>query len=126
MSKILAIFTDNYGDHLDVQGFKIMTEKEVSKFEELALSINWEFSYQLIDGSLFYLGGDDLLSRFEFKEISKLEYDTLSKIFDGKFGVFIDHEFLESIVNGDSDESLNYGEYEDYDSNDSYDEDDEF
>ena len=114
MSRFLVTFTDNYGDQLDIHGFKVMTEKEVSKFEELALSINWEFSYPLIDGSLVYLNGDDLLSRFEFKEISKSEYDLLSKMFDGKFGTFVDDEFLESIANDESDEPKGYSDYDDF------------
>lgn len=124
MARFLVTFNDNYSDELDVHGFKIMTEKEVSNFEELALSINWEFSYQLIDGSLRYLNGDDLLSRFEFKEISKSEYDTLSKLFEGKFGTFIDEEFLESIADGESDEPIGYSDYDEFDSEDEYDDDD--
>lgn len=114
MSRFLVTFTDNYNDQLEVNGFKTMTEKEVSKFEELALSITWEFSYQLIDGSLIYLNGDDFLSRFDFKEISKSEYDTLSKLFDGKFGTFIDEESLELIASEESDEPKGYSEYDDF------------
>lgn len=114
MPKFLVTFTDSYGEQLEVNGFRIMTEKEVSKFEELALSITWEFSYQLLDGSLIFLNGDDLLSRFDFKEISKSEYDTLNKLFDGKFGTFIDEEFLENIGTEESDEPKGYSEYDDY------------
>ena len=98
MARYIAIFTDNHREEFDVHGFKIMTQSEITKFEELALSITWEFSYSANDESLHYYNGEDFLSRIEFKEISKTEYESLDKIFGGEFGTFITEEYLESIL----------------------------
>lgn len=98
MGKYVAIFTDNHREEFDVNGFKIMTDKEINKFEELALSISWEFSYYANSEALTYYNGEDFLSRIEFKEISKADYDLLDKTFGGEFGTFITEEYLESII----------------------------
>jgi hypothetical protein len=90
-----------------------MTEKEVSKFEELALSITWDFSYYANSESLNYSNGDDFLSRIEFKEISSAEYDTLEKVFGGEFGTFICEEYLQTILNGDNNEAEDEDDYDD-------------
>ena len=119
MAKYLVIFQDNHGEEFDLHGFKIMTEKEVSKFEELALSITWDFSYYANSESLSYSNGDDFLSRIEFKEISSGEYDTLEKVFGGEFGTFICEEYLQTILNGDNNEAEDEDE-DDYD-DDGYD-----
>lgn len=112
MAKYLAIFQDNHGEEFDVHGFKIMTEKEVSKFEELALSINWDFSYYANSESLNYSNGDDFLSRIEFKEISSSEYDVLEKVFGGEFGTFIGEEYLQTILDGDDNEADDEDDYD--------------
>jgi hypothetical protein len=114
MAKFLAIFTDNHNEEFDVHGFKIMTDKEVSKFEELASSITWEFSYYANEEELTYLNGDDLLSRIEFKEISKDEYNALEKIFDGQFGTFIGEEYLRNILDDENDNDEDEDDYDDY------------
>lgn len=122
MAKYLAIFQDNHGEEFDVHGFKIMTEKEVNKFEELALSITWDFSFYANSESLNYSNGDDFLSRIEFKEISTDEYETLEKVFGGEFGTFISEEYLKTVLEGDDTEMEdeddydedNYDDIEDY------------
>jgi hypothetical protein len=101
MSRYLAIFTDNHGEEFDVHGFKIMTEKEVDEFEELANSITWSFEYYANTECLFFSNGEDFLSRIEFKEISKDEYNTLKKVFNGEFGTFIGEEYLKTILDGE-------------------------
>ena len=105
MAKYLAIFQDNHGEEFDVHGFKIMTEKEVSKFEELASSITWDFSFHANSESLNYSNGEDFLSRIEFREISKDDYDSFEKVFDGEFGTFIGEGYLQTILDGETDES---------------------
>ena len=114
MSKYLAIFTDNHGEEFDVHGFKIMTAKEVTRFEDLASSITWDFSYYANSESLNYSNGDDFLSRIEFKEITTDEYQTLEKVFGGEFGTFIGEEYLKNVLDGDSTEF----EDDDYDDED--------
>ena len=104
MARYLAIFTDNPGEEFDVHGFKIMTEKEVNKFEEIASSIVWDFEYHANTEALVYSNGDDFLSRIEFKEITKDEYDVINKVFGGEFGTFISEDYLQTILDGDEDE----------------------
>jgi hypothetical protein len=117
MERYLAIFTDNHGEEFDVHGFKLMTEKEVSRFEDLATSITWDFAYYANNESLNYSNGEDFLSRIDFREISKDEYEALEKIFDGEFGTFVSEEYLKSILDGES---------EDEDEDDSYDDEDTY
>ena len=102
MARYLVIFTDNHGEEFDVHGFKVMTEKEVNEFEELATSITWGFEYYANSECLYYSNGEDFLSRIEFKEITKDEYEMFNKIFGGEFGTFIGEEYLQSILDVES------------------------
>ena len=117
MGKYLAIFTDNHREEFDVHGFKIMTDRDIDKFEELANSITWEFTYNANTEALTYMSGEDFLTRIEYKELSKNEYDMLEKIFGGEFGTFITTEYLESILDDES--GPDYSDEEDW-SNDDY------
>jgi len=114
MARYLAIFQDNHGEEFDVHGFKIMTEKEVNKFEELASSITWDFSFHANSESLNYSNGEDFLSRIEFREITKDDFDAFEKVFDGEFGTFIGEEYLQTILNGEINEIDEDEDYEDY------------
>lgn len=111
----LVIFKDNHNDEFDVNGFKIMTEKEVNNFEDLAVSIAWEFNFNANGESLTYSNGEDFLSRIEFKIITKNEYDTIEKVFGGEFGTFIGEEYLQLVFNGDTDSDYTKNEDEDED-----------
>lgn len=109
MAKYLAIYEDSSSTY-DVCGFMIMTEKERTKYEELAESITWEFNFFTpnLNSDINYSSGEDLLNRISFKEINKEEYATFDKLFDGSFGNFPGENFLSSILNdGDN---QNYGD----------------
>jgi phosphopantetheinyl transferase (holo-ACP synthase) len=106
MARYLAIFRDNHGEEFDVHGFKIMTEKEVNDFEELANSITYPFEYYANSECLSYTNGEDFFSRISFKEISKEEYNTLKKIFNGEFGMFIGEEYLTTILEGEEEQEI--------------------
>ena len=70
MAKYLAIFSDMI-DEVEINGFIIMSDKEVENFEDLASSITWPFTYEFENGSeIEYSDGEDLLSRIEFKELN--------------------------------------------------------
>lgn len=121
MSKYIAIFNDLLGD-IEINGFQIMTQKEMDDFEELAVSIGWDFKYQIgSNDNLRYSSGEDLLSRIDFKEISNETYKVLNNLFDGKFGVFVDEDFLETLVDDsdddfdDDNEDTNYVDYNEED-----------
>lgn len=114
MAKYLATFNDALGE-IEVNGFVIMTDKEVETFEELASSITWPFNYSLSDeDQLEYNCGDDLLSRVDFKEINPDEAKLLKRLFNNEFGTFIDEEALEKII----------GEESESDEDDDFDDDD--
>lgn len=106
MAKILAIFTDSIQEvdlNIDVQGFIIMTNKEMEEYEEVASSITWPFTYKIGDLELEYTNGDDLLTRIDFKEVSNEEAKTFKKLFNDEFGIFISEDELHDII-GDEEE----------------------
>jgi hypothetical protein len=102
MAKFLVTFTDTL-DEIEINGFTVMSDKEVENFEELAASINWPFVYKMGADELEYSSGEDLLSRIEFKEITNEEAKTFKRLFNNEFGVFITESFLEEVI-GDEDE----------------------
>jgi hypothetical protein len=102
MAKYLAIFNDIIDD-VSVNGFSVMTEKEVETFEELANSISWSFIYEVNDElEIDYSDGEELLSKIEFKEITVEESKTLKRLFNSQFGVFIDENFLIKVIGDES------------------------
>ena len=103
MTKFLVTFTDTLDD-IEINGFTVMTEKEVNSFEETAMSITWPFVYAMGQDELEFSSGDDFLSRIDFKEITNEEAKSLKKLFGDSFGVFIDETFLEEVI-GDEDDS---------------------
>ncbi len=111
MAKYLATFSDSIDD-IEITGFITMTDKEMERFEELASSINWDFSYDVknIDSldtsSLLFSSGDDLLTRIDFREISNEEYKILNKVFEDGFGVFIGEDYLEEIISEEDDSTI--------------------
>jgi len=109
MAKYLVIFSDNHNDEFDVNGFRLMTEREVESFEEIANSITFNFDYHANTECLSYANGEDFLSRIEIKLISNEEYQSLKKLFDGQFGIFIGEEYLKTVLDGD-DDSSDYGD----------------
>jgi hypothetical protein len=118
MTKFLVTFTDTLDD-IEINGFTVMTEKEVNSFEETAMSITWPFVYAMGQDELEFSSGDDFLSRIDFKEITNEEVKSLKKLFGDSFGVFIDEAFLEEVI-GYEDES-DFDDDEDDDIDDMYD-----
>ena len=124
MAKYLVTFNDQIND-IEINGFRLMTEKEVESLEVLAASITWSFTYPLANIELEYTSGDDYLDRLEFKEITNEEHKALKKVFNGKFGIFIGEDYLETLI--DDVDSFDEDE-EDFDEDDfdeSFDEDED-
>jgi|ERR1035437_2155858 hypothetical protein len=119
MAKYLATFSDILND-IEIKGFVIMTDKEMERYEELAASINWDFSYHVGEEKIQFESGEDLLTRVDFKEISNEEYKCLKKVFENEFGTFVTEEYLDSILDEDDidGELDNEEDYEDRDFND--------
>lgn len=103
MAKFLAIFNDTIGD-IEINGFVVMSEKDMENYEDLAYSITWPFTYKIGDERLEYSSGEDLLTRIEFKEIGSDEVKALKKTFNNEFGVFVSEEFLETVADGDEED----------------------
>jgi hypothetical protein len=118
MAKFLVTFTDTLDD-IEINGFTVMTEKEVESFEETAMSITWPFIYAMGQDELEFSSGDDFLSRIDFKEITNEDAKLIKKLFGDLFGVFIDEAFLEEVI-GDEDDSDFDGEDEIDDMYDNY------
>ena len=100
MAKYLAKFNTMVNE-IEISGFIVMTEKEVENFEELAISITWDFIFEFGEDDEFQIDfsdGEDLLSRIEFKEISLEEAKTLKRLFNDEFGTFIGEEFLQKVI----------------------------
>jgi len=127
MAKFIAIFNDTISD-VEVNGFSVMTDKEVDEYEELAYSITWPFTYKIGDYELEFSDGEDLLSKIEFKELTFDDSKSLKKVFNNKFGFFIDLDYLETIVDEeddlDSDDEFDDDGYDGYGTN--FYEDDEY
>ena len=113
MAKHLAIYQDTTGNQ-EFYGFRVMTTKEVSSYEELLESISWEINYFTCDEDTYitYYNGEELLNRIEFKEIKNEEYSILNELFENGFGYFPDQAFLESIIDR-SNETEDEDDYED-------------
>lgn len=115
MAKYLVTFNEQTSD-IELNGFIVMTEKEVKNFEKLAESITWYFTYKIGDFEVEFSSGEDLLSRLDFKTLTKEQEITIEKLFNNKFGTFIDEDYLTSII-GDEEEIEEFDE----DSSDDYD-----
>jgi hypothetical protein len=129
MAKFIATFNDTIED-IEINGFTVLTDKEVEEYEDLAYSITWPFTFKMGEYELEFSNGEDLLGRIDFKEISFEDSKSLKKLFNNEFGFFIGFDFLESIVeeeddyDGDDDDEFDEDGYDGYGSN--FYDDDEF
>jgi hypothetical protein len=122
MAKILAIFNDSVSDvdiNVEINGFIIMTNKEMEDYEEVASSITWPFNYQIGDLELEFGSGDDLLTRINFLEISNEEAKSFKRLFNDEFGTFISEDELHNII-GDEDLEDESDDDDIYDDEDDY------
>lgn len=114
MAKFLVTFNDIIDETIDVNGFLIMNSSEVLRFEELANSITWAFTYEFEDGSeLEYSSGEAFLSSITFKELNPEEAKTFKRLFNNEFGFFIRESFLEKIIGGEDDDDDDFDEDDD-------------
>ncbi len=115
MAKNLVTFNDMI-DEIEINGFVIMTDKEVENYEHMATSILWPFVFKIGEDELEYSSGEDLLSRMDFIEISNEEAKTIKRLFNDGFGVFVNEVFLAEII---GDEEFD-DEFDDDDDDDDY------
>lgn len=112
MAKYLAVFTDTI-DEIEINGFVVMTEKEVEAYEQMATSIAWPFVFNVGEDELEYSSGEDLLTRIEFKEISLEESKAVKRLFNSEFGVFINENFLVEVIGEEEDDDEFDDDYDD-------------
>ena len=119
MAKFLVTFNDQI-DEIDLNGFMVMTEKELEAYEEMASSITWGFTFEISNYELEFSSGEDLLSRLDYKELSIDDAKSLKKLFNNEFGIFVGYEFLESQLSEETefDDSEDDEDDEDEDFND--------
>jgi hypothetical protein len=122
MKKFLVTFSDTIVDEdIEVNGFFVMSDKEVLHFEELANSITWPFTHEFENGEeLYYSNGEAFLSAISFKEITDDESKTVSRLFNDEFGFFIGVDFLMSKIDEEQDEGDDDFEEDDEDSDSDY------
>jgi hypothetical protein len=120
MAKFLVLFSDNI-DEIEINGFSVMTDKEIDNYEELARSITWQFYYDMGNDTLEYTNGEELLDRLEYVEVTNEEAKVIKKIFNNNFGVFITESFLSEIIGEEEDDD--YDDTDDEDEYESYDDD---
>ena len=116
MAKIIAIYNDSIQSvdiQVDVNGFVIMTNKEMEDYVELASSITWSFNYEFNEMELEFTNGEDLLSRIDFREISNEEARLFKRLFNDEFGLFITEDELHTII-GDEEDLDEESDDEDY------------
>ena len=116
MAKIIAIYSDSIEDvdiNVDINGFIIMTNKEMEEYIELASSITWPFTYNVGELEISFSSGDDLLSRIDFREISNEEAKIFKRLFNDEFGIFISEDELHTII-GDEEDLDEESDDEDY------------
>ena len=121
MAKYLAKFSDRF-DNTEISGFIVMNGNEVESFEELALSITWDFKYPSDDDEfgLVYSNGEELLSMIEFKEISVDEAKNIKRLFNDEFGTFIGEDFLKKIIGSEDDSDFDDDDDDDDDDDKNY------
>lgn len=119
MAKYVVTYSDIFND-VEINGFRLMTDKEVDLFEKLLESISWEIRYPLSSGEdIIYSNGDALYSQLDFKEVSQEEFKAIKKVFTDGFGIFIDEDFLTTLVDeetdvDDEDNQIDEDGYRDY------------
>jgi len=121
MAKFLVTFNDTIHE-IEINGFVVMTDKEIEEYEELAYSITWPFSYVMGNDELEYTGGDDLLTRIDYIEITNEEAKVIKKVFNNEHGVFIGLDYLDSIIG----EEEGYDDEESEDDDSTYNDDDDY
>ena len=93
MKYFLVTKNEDYADEFDVEGFSIFEgESKQDILNQLTPSEDVSFPTERYFGTNEAIQYDDLkdyLESFEFKELTKEEYDTINKLFGGEFGTFL-------------------------------------
>jgi hypothetical protein len=117
MSKYLATYSDTL-NNVDVFGFMLMSDKDMERYESLAMSITWSFSYNVSEVDYIdFIDGEEYLSKVEFKELTDEEFTAINNVFGDKFGMIISEDFLKIVL---SDEETIDDDYQNLDIDNDY------
>lgn len=78
----MMIYSGNWNDEIDVDGFVIMKKKQMSFLTNFLRAFKTPISISLgFDDYEEYENGKELLEEISFQEITQEEYDTINKFF---------------------------------------------
>lgn len=87
MSNILVEWNSNWADEMDVEGWSVLSEEEVSDLKTNLNNREGNFSVYIgTNEDITYSCGKDMLDELTFKEISYDESNVLTKLFGGNYG----------------------------------------
>ena len=94
MKNFMMVYSGNWNEEIDVDGFVIMNKKEMCYLTSFLKKYKAPISVSLGFGDYVeYENGKELLEEISFQEISPIEYDTINKFF-GRSNDFGDNLIL--------------------------------
>lgn len=82
MKKIMMIYSGNWNEEIDVDGFVIMNKNQMSYLSSFLKKFTEPISISLGFGDYVeYDNGKELLEEISFQEITNDEYNTINKFF---------------------------------------------
>jgi len=82
MKNYMMIYSGNWNDEIDVDGFVIMKRKQMAYFTKFLRNFKEPISVSLgFNDYEEYDNGKDLLEEISFQEITQEEFDTINKFF---------------------------------------------
>lgn len=83
MSYVLVSWEDNWADEMDVSGFKVFSKSEWNVLKTNINNIQSPMTFSIgTNEEIDYKNGSDLLKKFKVKDVSVIEYATLTKFFN--------------------------------------------
>lgn len=131
MSKVLVIFSKDWADEFNVDGFRVYDSDKLESLKQRInanSSANFEYYFGTNEGWDEEVG-EFFKHSYEFKEISNLEAEVIKKCFGNSFGVFPSLDSLANAKDEDDgfEEDYDDDEYDDeYDDEEDYDDDDDW
>lgn len=81
MKKYIMIYSGNWNEEIDVDGFVMLNKKDVQYLTNFLKSYKDSISISLGSDYVEYDNGDELLDEISFQEINSFEYNTINKFF---------------------------------------------
>lgn len=99
MKYILAKWSGNWADEMDLDGFRVFTQQEWDEYKTLALAKEDCFTFCVgTNEEIEYENGQALLNEIKLTELGQLLADTVNELFIGKckyYGFFPSKDLFE-------------------------------